>query len=82
MDERQGKMNDTGEAAAHLGRRPVLFHRWRQGAGVGVGVGRGWLHIVVAEAAEEGAEDAAAPLLLQAAVRLGRWPKTKSKSAG
>lgn len=49
-------------AAAHLGRRSVLLNRWRQGAGVGVG-GR-WFHIVVAEAAEECAEDAPAPLLL------------------
>lgn len=48
--------------AAHLGRRSVLLNRWRQRAGVGVG---GWrFHIVVAETAEECAEDAPAPLLL------------------
>lgn len=59
----------SGGAAAHLRRRPVLLHRRREGAGVGVG---GWrFHIVVAEAAEERAEDASAPLLLQAAVGLG-----------
>lgn len=49
-------------AGAHLGWRPILLHRWRQGAGVAV---VGWrLHIVIAEAAEECAEDAPAPLLL------------------
>lgn len=61
---------------AYLGRRPILLHWRRQGAGVGGGVGGGRLHIVVAEAAEEGAEDAPAPLLLQTAVGLGRWRET------
>lgn len=52
------------QVVAHLGRRSILLNRWRQGAGVGVAVG-GWrFHIVVAEAAEECAEDAPAPLLL------------------
>lgn len=58
----------TGGAEAHLGRRPVLLHRWREGVGVG-----SWrFHIVVAEAAEERAEDASVPLLLHAALGLGR----------
>lgn len=53
---------EVAPGAAHLGRGSILLNRWRQGAGVGVG---GWrLNIVVAEAAEERAEDAAAPLLL------------------
>lgn len=60
----------AGGAAAHLRRRPVLLHGRSEGVGVGVGGRR--FHIVVAEAAEEGAEDAAVPLLLQAAVGLGR----------
>lgn len=60
----------TSGAAAHLRRRPVLLHGWREGAGVGVGSRR--FHIVVAEAAEERAEDASVPLLLQTAVGLGR----------
>lgn len=61
--------NQKSRAAAHLGRWSVLLNRWRQGAGVSVG---GWrFHIVVAEAAEECAEDAPAPLLLEAAVWLG-----------
>lgn len=60
----------TGGAAAHLWRRSVLLHRWRERAGVG---GGGWrFHIVVAKAAEESAEDASVPLLLQTAVGLGR----------
>lgn len=59
-----------GGAAAHLRRRPVLLHRWREGAGVGVDSWR--FHIVAAKAAEEGAEDASVPLLLQTAVGLGR----------
>lgn len=67
------------DQATHLGRRAVLLHCWRQGAGVGGGVGGGRLHIVVAEAAEEGAENAPAPLLLQAAVRLGRWRETRTE---
>lgn len=58
----------TGGAEAHLRRRPVLLHRWREG----VGVGSWWFHIVVAEAAEERAEDASVPLLLHAALGLGR----------
>lgn len=66
----------------HLGRRAILLHCWRQGAGVGGGVGGGWLHIVVAKAAEEGAEDAPAPLLLQAAVGLGRWRETRTGRGG
>lgn len=39
----------------------VLLHQWREPTGAA-----GWrgLHIIVAEAAEEGAEDAAASLLL------------------
>lgn len=46
----------------HLGRWSVLLNRWREGAGVGIG---GWrFHIIVAEAAQECAEDASAPLLL------------------
>lgn len=60
----------AGGAAAHLRRRPVLLHG--RGEGVGVGVGSRRVHIVVAEAAEEGAEEASVPLLLQAAVGLGR----------
>lgn len=60
----------TGGAAAHLGWRPVLLHGWREGVGVGADSWR--VHIVVAEAAEERAEDASAPLLLQTAVGLGR----------
>lgn len=67
-------------AAAHLGRRSILLNRWRQGAGVG-----GWrFHIVVTEAAEECAEDAPAPLLLEAAVRLGHCQNKRKgwESAG
>lgn len=67
----------TGGAAAHLGRRPVLLHGWREGAGVAVD---GWrFHIVVAKAAEEGAEEASVPLLLQAAVGLGRCQNTRQQ---
>lgn len=80
MDELQGDVDSeravSEDHEAYLGRRPVLLHWRRQGAGVGGGVGGGRLHIVVAEAAEEGAEDAPAPLLLQAAVGLGRWRET------
>lgn len=72
-EKTEKSQSTTCAGVNHLGRRSVLLHRWRQRAGVGVGVGGWWLHIVVAEAAEESAEDAAAPLLLQAAVRLGRW---------
>lgn len=67
-------------AAAHLGRGPVLLHGGRLGAGVGVVGGR--VHIVVAEAAEECAEDAPAPLLLQAAVGLGRCGNSRRGGGG
>lgn len=48
----------------------VLLHQRRKHAGAAAWRG---LHIVVTEAAEEGAEDATAPLLLQANVALGGW---------
>lgn len=70
----------AGGAAAHLRRRPVLLHRWREGAGVAVDSRR--FHIVVAEAAEERAEDASVPLLLQAAVGLGRCGNTRQAGEG
>lgn len=46
----------------------ILLHQWRKHTGAA-----GWrgLHIVVSEAAEEGAEDATTPLLLQADAALG-----------
>ena len=64
--------SDKGDnhSMLYLGRGSVLLHRGRQRAADGVGRGR--LHIVVAEAAEEGAEDAAIPLLLEADVGLRR----------
>ena len=48
----------------------ILLHQRRKHAGAAAWRG---LHIVVTEAAEEGAEDAAAPLLLQANVAPGGW---------
>ena len=55
---------------SYLGRSSILLHwGWQRAAD---SVGRGHLHIVVAEAAEEGAEDAAIPLLLEADVGLRR----------
>lgn len=58
-----------GVCGTHLGRGSILLNRWRQGAGAVVG--GGGFHIVVAEAAEERAEDAPTPLFLDAAVGLG-----------
>lgn len=46
----------------------VLLHQWRKHTGAAAWRG---IHIVITEAAEEGAEDAAAPLLLQTNVALG-----------
>ena len=52
----------------------VLLHQRRKHTGAA-----GWwgLHIIITEAAEEGAEDATVPLFLQADVALGCW-KEKS----
>lgn len=53
----------------------VLLNQRRKNTGAAA-----WrsVHIVITEAAEEGAEDAAAPLLLQADVALGCWEEKQS----
>lgn len=60
------------KTSPHLGRAAVLFWRWGQRKCLVVG---GWrfhmVVIVVAEAAEEGTENAPASVLLEAAVGLG-----------
>lgn len=50
----------------------VLLQQGRRHTGAAGGRG---VHIVVSEAAEEGAEDATAPLLLQADAALGSWER-------
>lgn len=61
----------VGEQGLHLGRASILL--WRRGKRKALVIGGRRLDvvvIVVAEAAEEGAEDAPTPVLLQAAVGL------------
>lgn len=66
------------ELGWRLGRTAILL--WRRGQSEGLVVGGWGLHvvvIVVAEAAEEGAENASTPVLLEAAVGLGDFIGTR-----